>query len=306
MSKFCTACGAALPDDATFCTSCGTPQQITAAGTPAPAPAQTYAPGPQGATPAEAAAGAVKEKLSNFSFSGFKGALSGENIKNLKSRPNKYTIICLAGIAVVVIAVIIILLTILLGGGYKKPVDNLVSALETGKGEYYIALLTEPAKKDMEKEIGESKKYDNIEEYYDDYLSSKQEKLEDKFGKGFSISYSIDEKKELSEIMLKSYASAIKSTYGKKADVTDGYILDLDVSWSGKDDNDKGEKSLTVLKVDGDWILADPSPNQMMPRDLGGSNNGKAISSAYDALDGLDDLDLGDLDDVGDLVDMFS
>ena len=45
MSKFCTTCGAALDDNATFCTNCGTPQQ-----------AQQAAPA-QGAAPAQANAG---------------------------------------------------------------------------------------------------------------------------------------------------------------------------------------------------------------------------------------------------------
>ena len=45
--KFCPNCGVTLPDDATFCTSCGNPLNN---GQPTPPPAQGYAPNP-GYTP---------------------------------------------------------------------------------------------------------------------------------------------------------------------------------------------------------------------------------------------------------------
>ena len=92
MAKFCTSCGAQLDDNATFCTSCGA--QLGSAPSAAPQPGVPQ--GNAGAAFQNAAAqagGAVKD-----GFNKAKESLSMENIKNLKTNPNKTTIIVLGGI----------------------------------------------------------------------------------------------------------------------------------------------------------------------------------------------------------------
>ncbi len=303
MSKYCTVCGSQLPDDATFCTNCGAPQE--APEQPAN-DAQSYSapqqPAGNDSTPAVAAAETMKNTLNNLrenvDLGAIKNSLTMENIKNLKTAPNKNTIIALCCVGVVVIAAIVILMVILFSGGYKKPVDKLIKSLETGEGKYLVEVLNEGEKQYLEENyVDNSKKYDSLEEYFDVVLESMQKSLEDRYGDDFSISYSISKKKEISDNMLKGYASAIKSEYGKKVDVSAGYNLSLEVNWKGDDKDEDGDKSITVIKADGDWVLYGVTPKSMMPSKLGGTNNGSGFS--MDDMD-LDDIDLGDID-LGDL-----
>ena len=74
MAKFCGQCGAQLNDNATFCTQCGAtiaPQQ----------PAQ------QTASPMAN----LQQAAKNIDMNAIKDAVSVENIKNLKNKPNKLT-----------------------------------------------------------------------------------------------------------------------------------------------------------------------------------------------------------------------
>ncbi|MBR1393394.1 MAG: zinc ribbon domain-containing protein [Ruminococcus sp.] len=311
MSKFCTTCGAALDDNATFCTNCGTPQQAQqAAPSQGAAPAQANA---AGGTPATAAASAVKDKLASVDMSGFKTALSKENIASLKTNPNKYTIITLCAIGVVCLALIIILLVVLLGGGYKKPVKNMIKALETGDGEYMVKVLAECEADAKEERYVDDGDYDSLEEYYEETLEKKLEKLEDEYGDDISISFSVYEKDELTEKQLKSYKSYYKSDFDKKVDVSAGYNLLLEMEWEGDDDEEAGLAAVTVLKVDGDWVIYSPSLNDIIPTTVGGSafagdedeiddmkDQYKKMKKAADKLKDLDDID--DLDDLGDVL----
>ncbi|SDB07585.1 zinc-ribbon domain-containing protein [Ruminococcaceae bacterium FB2012] len=308
MSKFCSVCGASLPDDATFCTSCGAPQAPNNQFQQ-PAPDNQFQQAPNNPYPQPAPqqpAGSDSAAYSMLDAIGQPGTAPGMYQQapaaakpgfTLTPKAKKIIILGCAGAAAV--AVIIILLIVLLGGGYKKPVDNLVKALETGKGEYYVSTLAEVEKKSLEEDyVTNSSKYDTLAEYYDDKFESRKESLADRYGDNFSISYSIADKKEVSESRLKSYASTYKSYFGKKVDVSAGYTLQLEVTWKGSDKDEDGDKSVTVLKVDGDWVLWDADYDSLMPKKLGGSNNSSGSSSSDD-----NDYDLGDLDDI---LDYFS
>lgn len=97
MSKFCTTCGAQLDDGATFCTSCGAAQQEQ----------------PKQAEKTGSAGDAVKNTFNDIkdkvNVDAVKDSLSMENIKGLKTNPNKNTLIALGCIAVVAILVIILI-----------------------------------------------------------------------------------------------------------------------------------------------------------------------------------------------------
>ena len=324
MSKFCTACGATLTDDATFCTNCGTP---TVPLQSAPMPGQTAGmpgnmpggmpgnmpgtmPGAMpGPAPNDAAMDSMRNVVTGSNPAAVKNALAMENIKNLRSKPNTKTVIGICVISVVVVAIVVVLLVILLSGGYKKAIDNLLDAYRTGDGKYYLELLTDGEQSTMNEKIENSKKYDSLEEYYDDIFEAKKQQLEDRYGENFSVKYNISEKQELNETMLKSYASNYKQYYGKKVDVSAGYVIDLEVSWSGEKKEDDNDKSITVLKVDGDWVIPGDPTDALFPRALGGTSNGSSLSSGYNDYDLGDygDYDLGDYGDLdlGDIAGLF-
>lgn len=281
MSKFCTTCGASLDDNATFCTNCGTPQE---------GGVQQNAAGGQAQTPAASAADAVKNTFADVSFKSVKDSLTMDNIKNITKNPNKNTIIGLSVIGVVAIAVIIILCTLLLGGGYKKPIDNLIKAYTTGEGKYYVANMYDLQKEaEEERYVDKSKKYDTLEEYYDEKMENMQEKFEDRYGEGFKIKYKVTKKKEASDKTLKALKTTLKEIYDEKVDISAMYTLTLEMTWKGPDDEDEDDRTVIVAKVNGTWTLYS---GNILPKKLGGS------SGSGSALDYLDDL--------GDLMDMFS
>lgn len=299
MSKFCTACGSQMADNATFCTNCGTPL----ANAPGQGPMFTPPPAPV-PPPAQAPVNNGFPGYDQNTFPPEPNPAFLEDVGRAKAATNKNTIIAACIIGAAVIAIVVVLLLIFTGGGYKKPLDNLVKSYETGKGSYYAETLTPAQKSSLEEDyINKSNKYDSIEEYYDDVFGSKQESLKDRYGDDFSISYNITKKTELKDSMLKSYASGYKSTFGKKVDISAGYDLDLEVTWKGADKDEDGDKNITVLKVDGDWVLYNGSADMLMPKKLGGTNNGSGYSYDYDDDD--DDYDLGDID-LGELEDLFS
>lgn len=285
MSKFCTACGASIADEATFCTNCGAPQAPNAA--------------PQQPAGTDSAAFSMLNAVNNNQGMNpppyQPGPLAAK--PGLSDKAKKILILCIAGAAA--LTVIIILLIILLGGGYKKPIDNLIKSLESGTGEAYLKVLPDSVANSIEEDhVERSSKYDTLEEYFDDVFESYNSSLADRYGDDFSITYSVADKKEITESRLKSYASNYKSYYGKKVDVSAGYTLSLEVTWKGSEKDEDGDKSIIVLKVDGDWVLWDAEPSIMMPRKLGGTNNSSGSSD-------LSDYDLDDID-VDDILDYFS
>lgn len=277
MSKFCTTCGATLEDNATFCTNCGTPQEVSAQN----------AVGAQGQTPAASAADAVKNTFSDVSFKSVKDSLTMDNIKNITKNPNKNTIIGLSVIGVVAITVIIILCVVLFGGAYKKPIDKVIKAYTTGEGKYYVETLYDLQQEAQEETfVDKSKKYDTLEEYYDERMEQYNEQMTDRYGDGFKIKYKITKKKEASEKQLKSLRNALKEVYDEKVDVSAMYTLTLEVTWKGPDDEDEDDRVVTVAKINGTWTLYS---GNLLPKKLGGSSGG----SAYD-WDDIEDM-LGDL-----------
>ena len=77
MSKFCTTCGAQLDDSATFCTSCGAAQQEQ------PKQAENTA------AAVEAGKNSFSGIMDKVNVDAVKDSLSMENIKGLKTNPNK-------------------------------------------------------------------------------------------------------------------------------------------------------------------------------------------------------------------------
>ena len=84
------------------------------------------------------------------------------------------------------------------------------------------------------------------------------------------------------------------------------------MEWEGDDDEEAGLASVTVLKVDGNWVIYSPSLNDILPSTVGGSafaGDEDEIDDMKDqykkmkkAADKLKDADLDDLDDImGDL-----
>ena len=245
MSKFCTTCGAQLDDNATFCTSCGTPQQEQ----------------PKQPETAPSAGDAVKNTFNDIkdkvNVNAVKDSLSMENIKNLKTNPNKTTLIALAVIAIVVILVVIIVLTLVVGGRYKKPITNMFNGMEKADAAKYLKSVPQAQLDYLEETVvDESESYDSVEEYYQEIVDSTLEAMEDEYGSDIKLSYDVERKSELSDRQLRNIRDNIENYYDANVEVTKGFNVRVEVTIKGDDDEETEFANLIVAKVDGDWVMA--------------------------------------------------
>lgn len=246
MSKFCTTCGAQLDDGATFCTSCGAAQQEQ----------------PKQAEKTGSAGDAVKNTFNDIkdkvNVDAVKDSLSMENIKGLKTNPNKNTLIALGCIAVVAILVIILIFTLIFGGKYKKPISNMLDGIEKTDAATYMKSVPKCQLDYIEETyIDDYEQYDSLEEYYEEMLDSSLEYLEEEYGNDVKLSYNVEKKTKLSDSKLKDIRDELEDNYDADVKVTKGYKVKVEMTIKGDDDDDEDTTTLTVAKVDGDWVLVD-------------------------------------------------
>ncbi len=253
MSKFCTSCGAQLDDNATFCTSCGA--QLGNSAQPSAAPQSS------GATFSGAAAQAGNAMKDTFNkakdsvnVDAIKDSLSMENIKNLKSNPNKNTIVALGVIAIVAIVVVIILYNLIFAHPYKSALNDLFKGFAEGDGEKIQSAMPKCQIDYMD---------DNdidVDEYFDKIAEGVQESLESEYGEDIKITYDIKEEKALKSSKCDDIKKDLKDDYDAKGiKVSKAYKVKLKATIKGDDDKDTDTITLTVAKVDGDWCVVDLS-----------------------------------------------
>ncbi|WP_164489192.1 zinc ribbon domain-containing protein [Ruminococcus sp. Marseille-P6503] len=248
MSKFCTTCGAQLDDGATFCTSCGAAQQEQ--------PKQAEKTASAGETVKNTFNG-IKDKVN---VDAVKDSLSMENIKNLKTNPNKNTLIALACIAVVAILVIILVLNLIFGGKYKKPIANMLDGMEKADAAVFMKSVPKCQLDYLEETYVEDyEQYDSVEEYFEESLDTMMEYMEEEYGNDVKLSYSVEKKTKLSDSKLKSIRKDLEDRYDTDVEVTKGYKVKTEISIKGDDDDDDDTVTFTVAKVDGDWVIVEGS-----------------------------------------------
>lgn len=203
MSKFCAHCGSTLADNATFCPNCG-----------APANAQ-----PQQQQPSRPV----------FQQTNTVGAAAKPGM----SKNAKLAIIIAA--AVVAVGLIVWLIIALVGGGYQKPIDNYIKALEDRDVELFTDSMTPGG--DLGALVG-SFSTSSIKSTYTTRLKS----LINKYGEDFKIDYEIVEKEEVPE----------SETLG----LYDGcYKLKIEFGVIGSKKEATVTKNVTVAKSGGKWFL---------------------------------------------------
>ncbi len=221
MAKFCTSCGSQVSDEANNCPNCGAPvgspapAAYTAPTAPvSPAPAVTYAApqAPAGQTPP---------------------AKSG----------NTATYVGIGVVAVIAIIVIALIGNLFGGGGYKKPIDNMINGIVKQDADKFLAAFPAFMSKSMKGYID------------DDYLEDMYDELVDDYGKNIKITYKVTDKEKLDKDDLEDYQDEIKSWYSKKVKITEGYELEVEMKIKGKDDSDENVDDIVVLKIDGEWCI---------------------------------------------------
>lgn len=235
MAKFCTKCGASCDDSTAFCTSCGA--KFDSAAQPQAAPT----------------AGSEDKTI----LDKFKENANVESIKGLQKNPNFNKIVGISAVAVLALIILIILLSTL-GAGYKKPIGNWLKAIEDKDPKTAVKTIPEFQYDYLKKQIKDSDKYDDVEDYFKESLEESLDGLEEDYGKKIKLSYKIIDKEKLDDDDLKDIKKDYKERYDEKGvDVSKGYEVDVEVKIKGKDDKDEEDVTFTVVKVNGDWVIYD-------------------------------------------------
>lgn len=254
MAKFCGKCGAQLNDNATFCTNCGSPVQQAGQ----PQAQQNAAPAFNSDAMKNAAANA-QAKISD----GFNTAK--DTVSTAVKTGDKKTLFIVGGIGVAILVVIIILLCLLFGGGsYKTPLDNFVKACEDGDGDALKDLLPGDFIDIIEDSKLLKKQFD-----FDDMAEDVKDDLEDEYGKKIKVSYKINDKEKLDEDELEDIEDTYNNYFAGLLDddeeykVKEGYDLDITFKIKGNEDDDEEDVDITVVKVNGDWVMSMDSFNKL-------------------------------------------
>ncbi|MDR3311152.1 MAG: zinc-ribbon domain-containing protein [Oscillospiraceae bacterium] len=173
---------------------------------------------------------------------------------------SKINIKIVAAFAAVVLLIIIISSA---SGGYKKPVDRIIKAMNTGKGSYVIDTMPD-AYVDylLSGDSYYSYYYDvenlsDLKKYYDDIVKGTRESL----GEKVKISYKITDKERLDKDDIDKIEENMEDDIEKNVKISKAYELTVKLTIKGKDLKASNEVKMRVIKIGGKWYLdPDTSP----------------------------------------------
>ena len=222
--KFCRFCGKQLGDDEV----CNCEGALKEAANAAENAAETVAEAAENAaeTTAEAATNAAEnaEKQAEDGAAAavrkVKDSINKIDLKGIgeKAKENKSLLVKIG--AGIVGILLIILIANLFSAGYKKPIKNIVAAINKGAKADYLTLYNAGLPKDLanlNKEFYTKLYADNLEDKNDE-LKDNWEDLKDKYPK-FKISFKYDSKDKLSKTDLKEIKEELED--GDLDDLTD-------------------------------------------------------------------------------------
>ena len=178
-----------------------------------------------------------------------------DNKSNFVNLNKKRTALMLSGILAGII-IMVLILSALFGGGYKSAISNYFEGFEDADAEKFMKSMPKCQVEYLEKSLKDYDKYDSFKEYFQYIIEEALDEAEDKYGDDISISYEINNKKDLSDKELRDIRKRLKSNYqDNDVDVTKGYEVEITVKIKGDDDSEKEDSTLKVAKVDGDWCI---------------------------------------------------
>ncbi|MDE5861492.1 MAG: hypothetical protein K2H28_04795 [Ruminococcus sp.] len=172
---------------------------------------------------------------------------------------NKFIVPVIAGVAVVAVAIGV---SNVAGAGYKKPVRDLVKAINKCDTKKLLSVvIPESQLKEIKKEAKDSIiDWDALLDKMDEALEKEMKELEDDYGKNVKYSAKIVNKKKVKGDDLEDIQEEYDDTYD--AEVKKAYKLKVEMSIQGKKDKDSEKISVYVVKVKGDgWKIYDFDSN---------------------------------------------
>jgi len=168
------------------------------------------------------------------------------------AKPNKKLFIGAVTVGAFFLFIIaIVLIVALAGGGYKRPIDNMVKGIQRGSWKTFSKAFPEDMVEAMEK----AWRLGGIDG--DEFIEQAVEETEDTYGKNFKITYKILDKDELSEDDLDDLKDSLE-IFGVDGDkIKKAYELEIEMTYKGKKDKDTEEETLIVGKIGGKWYIID-------------------------------------------------
>lgn len=160
------------------------------------------------------------------------------------------------GVAAVLIVAVVIMFSSL-GGGYKKPVKDLIDSMNKGNAEkMFYAIAPEKKIKEMKKEMKDSKfDWDDLVELMEKGLESGMESLEEQYGKNVKFDVKFLDKKKIKGDDLDEIEELYDDEFD--AEITKAYKVKTEITIKGKKDKDSNTNWLYVVKVKGDdWKVS--------------------------------------------------
>lgn len=260
MSRFCSRCGASVPENTAFCSSCGAPlkqavslQKDTVTGViPNNAPyaqqgqnAQTFAQNnmPQQNAPF-AQNGMPQQQYFQPQQQYFQG---GAAVRKKPSRKVVITGVC--ALAAVIAAVVLIF--VLSAGSYKDPLKLYIKVLEKGDAKAYSKSYFYPD--DL---------FDTDFSYTDSQLDALELKADfvDKYGPKAKVSYDIVSCTPSSQKEIIQYNKALKFFGGEKYQIKKCYKLKVIFTYKGSLDVDTKTKTFEVAQTKDGWKFLNTTP----------------------------------------------
>ncbi|MBQ8786677.1 MAG: hypothetical protein IJZ61_03480 [Oscillospiraceae bacterium] len=183
-----------------------------------------------------------------------------------ESKPvnSKAVIIAAAIAAAAIFITLIVLLIVSIGsGGYKKPVEQLVKAVNKGSGEILVeATCTDKMLRYFDKE--EDMEYEDVCDEFDDMIDDFVDELEDEYGDNIKLSVKFEDKYELDEDEIEEIEDQYKRM-GYRTKIDKAYELECTFTIKGEDDDDEDDADIIVIKVKGEgWKLYVNSVDNIM------------------------------------------
>lgn len=164
----------------------------------------------------------------------------------------------IGSIAIIAAAVIVLIGagSVANAGAYKKPIKNYYAAIEKQDGKKYkkaVGKTLVSVMEDLYEGTGNGKEH--ADELFDQLIESQYDNLVDEYGKKLKISYKLGDKEKLDKDELKEMKKTFKDTFDKKVKISKGYEIEAEVTYKGKDDKETKDVNLSVIKLDGEWIM---------------------------------------------------
>ena len=126
---------------------------------------------------------------------------------------------------------------------YEEPVKNMIEGLSEANSEKFLKAFPDFISSYMKTM------------FTDDYLSETVKKAEEEYGSNLTMSYKVTDKKDISEEALKEMQDEVKESFNKEINISEGYVLTVEVTTKGDNDEDTETDDFKVYEIDGNWYL---------------------------------------------------